>query len=149
MPGNQSDQPSGESLFDRLGGRQCLERVHKRFYDKLFAHPVLSAFFVHKEQKYQENQQSDFMTGEFGGPTDLYRGRLPDGAHQHMFITDAHFELRCDILAETLDECGVEPALRNRWLAIDRSFRHLLVKKTVDACRKRYTTDHIIVAPGI
>ncbi len=148
MPGNQSDQPSGESLYDRLGGRQCLERVHRRFYDKLFAHPVLGAFFANKEQKYQENQQTDFMTGEFGGATDLFRGRLPDGAHQHMFITDAHFALRGDILAETLDECGVAPALRDRWLAIDRKFRHLVVKKTIDACSKRYTTDSIIVAPG-
>ncbi len=141
------DRSSGAALYDRLGGRECLARVHKRLYDKLFAHPVLGAFFVGIEQHYQENQQSDFMTGEFGGPTDRYRGRLPDGAHPHLFITDEQFELRQNILAETLDECGVAPELRDRWLAIDRSFKSHLVKKTVDECAKRYGTDQIIVAP--
>lgn len=130
-------------MGDHLG-----ERVHKRFYDKLFAHPIFSAFFVGKEQQYQESQQTDFMAAEFGGPRE-YRGRLPDGAHQHLFITEEHFELRHNILAETLDECGVEPELRDRWLTIDGSFKHLIVKKTIDKCSKRYTTDHIIVAPDM
>lgn len=143
----ESDQPSEDSLYDRLGGREFLERVHKHFYEKLFAHPVLSAFFVNTEQQFQEKQQSDFLAGQFGGPS-IYRGRLPDGAHEHMFIKDEHFELRHKLLEETLDECGVKPELRDQWLAIDRSFKTQLVKKTIDECRKRFTTDDIIVAPG-
>lgn len=143
----QSDQPSGETLYERLGGRQCLERVHKRLYDKLFVHPVLGAFFEGKDQRHQEDQQSDFMSTEFGGPSQ-YGGRLPDGAHQHMFITEEMFELRETILAQTLDECGVAPELRDEWLAIDQIFKNRIVKKTLDACKKRYNADTIIVAPG-
>ena len=29
------------SLYDALGGRECLERVHKRFYDKVFFQGVV------------------------------------------------------------------------------------------------------------
>lgn len=146
MHGNHKNGSSGKCLYDRLGGRECLERVHKRFYDKIFAHPVLAAFFADTQQQYQENQQSDFMAAEFGGPK-LYRGRLPDGAHQHLFITDELFELRHNMLKETLDECGVTRALCDKWLAVDRRFKNKLVKKTINECEKRYTTDHIIVAP--
>lgn len=135
-----------ESLYDRLGGRPCLDRVHRRLYDRIYAHPVLSAFFAGKDQRYQESQQSDFMAGEFGGPRD-YRGRLPNCAHPHLFVTDAHFELRHAILAETLEACGVAPELRDRWLLIDRRFKGVIVKQAVGECEKRYTTDEIIVAP--
>lgn len=143
----ESDAPSGKSLYDRLGGRHCLERVHKRLYDKLFAHPVLGAFFVGKDQRFQEDQQTDFLAAAFGGPS-RYSGRLPDGAHQHLFITDAHFEMRRRILSDILDECGIDPTLRDQWLAVDHRVKHLIVKKTIDHCKKRYTTDSIIVAPG-
>lgn len=143
----QPDRTSGKSLFDRLGGRQCLERVHKRLYDRIYAHPVLSAFFAGKGQTHQENQQTDFLSEKFGGPN-LYCGRVPQDAHPHLFITDELFELRHRILSETLDECGVEPELRDKWLAIDRSFKRHLVKKTLGECSKRYVTDRIIVAPG-
>ncbi len=74
------------SLYDALGGRECLERVHKRFYDKVFFHPVLGSFFADKNRRHQEDQQSDFMAALFGGPR-VYGGRFPDGAHQHMFIS--------------------------------------------------------------
>ncbi len=134
------------SLYDQLGGRECLERVHRRFYDKAFNHPILGAFFNGKSQQHQEDQQSDFMAAQFGGPQ-RYGGRFPDGAHQHMFITEAHFELRQKLLAETLDECRVAPELRDRWLVIDRNFKSQIVKTSIDECKKRYTKDTIITAP--
>ena len=65
-----------------------------------------------------------------------------------MFITHEHFGLRHGILAETLAECVAEPALRDQWLAVDRRFKNLIVKKTIGECSKRYGTDRIIVAPG-
>jgi hemoglobin len=146
-PTYENTQPREPSLFDALGGRNCLERVHKRFYDKVFFHHILGAFFADKNRRHQEDQQSDFMAAQFGGPR-VYGGRLPDGAHQHMFITEAHFELRHKLLAETLRECGVAQDLRDRWLDIDYGFKNQIVKQTVDQCVKRYTNDRIIVAPA-
>ncbi len=138
--------PAARTLYDRLGGRPCLERVHRRLYDKIFNHPVLGAFFAGKNRKHQEDQQSDFMADQFGGPR-LYGGRMPRDAHQHMFITDEHFELRFKILEESLNQCAVPPDLRDRWLAIDREFKSHIVKKSVDDCVKRYKTDTILTAP--
>lgn len=142
------NQSSGATLYDLLGGRPSLERVHKKFYDRVFNHPVLGAFFETKPQEIQENQQTDFLAGEFGGPR-IYCGRLPGDAHQHLFITDEHFELRHAILAAVLDECGIAPELRDRWLAVDRRFKSQIVKQTIDDCRKRYNKDTIIVAPAV
>jgi hemoglobin len=142
----ETNQSGPASLYDQLGGEACLARVHRRLYDKIFNHPALKAFFDGKDRDHQETQQTDFMASKFGGPN-LYRGRLPDGAHQHMYITDAHFELRHALLAETLDECGVAPDLRDRWLAIDHSFKSIIVKNSLSDCTKRYNTDTIIIAP--
>ncbi len=136
-----------DTCYHRLGGQQFFARFHKALYDKIYAHPVLSIFFAGKDQTYQENQQTDFMAMMLGGPSD-YRGRLPDGAHQHMFITDDLFELRHRILGETLDECGVAPDLRDQWLRVDRRFKSQIVKQSIDQCEKRWGTDVILVAPG-
>lgn len=132
------------SLYDNLGSADCLARVHRALYDKIFDHPSFRVFFADKNREHQESQQNDFMASKFGGPNE-YRGRLPDGAHQHMYITDELFELRHDLLRETLDECGVSPELRDQWLAIDRSFKSAIVKKSVTDCVKRYNTDTIII----
>lgn len=136
------------SLFERLGGRDCLDRVHKALYDKIFVHPVFGVFFEGKDQTHQQDQQSDFMAMIFGGPK-RYCGRMPRDAHQHLFITREMFELRQRILAKTLEECGVAPELRELWLAADRRFESQIVKDSVGDCRKRYNTDTIIVAPGV
>ena len=87
------------------------------------------------------------MAMTMGGPS-LYRGRPPEGAHQHLFITSEMFELRQEILAETLDECGVSQELRDEWMAVDRRFERVIVKKSIDDCEPRYRGDEIIVAPG-
>lgn len=143
---SSSVKPSAASLYDRLGGRACLERVHARLYDKLFGHPVLGAFFAGKNRAHQESQQTDFMAARFGGPR-LYGGRFPGGAHQHMFITAAHFALRQSLLAEALDECKVPPDLRDRWLAIDAEFGKQIVKASIAECKPRYKTEAFLVAP--
>lgn len=140
------DNDSSDTYYHRLGGQQGFARIHKALYDKIFAHPVLGSFFAGKDQTYQEEQQTDFMAMNLGGPSE-YRGRLPDGAHQHMFITDELFELRHRILAETLDECGVAPELRDQWLRVDYQFKSQIVKQSIDECVKRWGTDVILVAP--
>lgn len=143
----EHDFGADDSVYARIGGRPCLERVHKAFYNKIYTHPMFRAFFKNVAQTHQENQQSDFMAQAMGGPS-RYGGRLPDGAHQHLFITEEIFELRHKILAETLKECLVPEDLRERWLAIDYQFKGKIVKKTIDDCEKRYTMDTILFTPG-
>lgn len=141
---NSSPRPS---LYDRLGGRDCLERVHRKLYDKMFPHDAFSPFFASVNQPHQEEQQTDFMAWKMGGPS-RYGGRLPEAAHEHLFITEALFDLRHKILSETLDECGVSPDMRDEWLAIDMGFKTMIVKTSIDDCRKRYRNDTILFSPG-
>ena len=135
-----------KTLLEQLGGRPCLERVHKIFYDKLFAHPWLGQFFAGKNQKRQEDQQSDFMTKPMGGEA-IYSGKFPIPAHSNMYITDEMFDLRSGILRESLREAGVPDHLAQKWLAIDNAFRTGIVKKNISDCVGRYKGEEILVYP--
>ncbi len=67
-----------------------------------------------------------------------------------MFITDEVFDLRSSLLTEALDEAGAPVELKEAWLRIDSSFRHVIVKQSIDQCSKRYAIDEILSfeAPG-
>ncbi len=135
-----------KTLFENVGGRSTLERVHKVFYDKLYDHPWLKQFFSEIDQKTIENQQTDFMVSNMGGGK-IYSGALPKSGHKHLFITAEMFDLRGEILKESLDECGVPADLAERWLRIDDAFRKSIVKEDASQCEKRYFTDAIKIFP--
>lgn len=134
------------TLFEAVGGRPCIARVHGIFYDKIYAHPWLSGFFVDRDQGLQERQQTDFMTRAMGGGP-VYHGKAPAAAHSHMYITEEIFELRASLLRESLREAGVPDDLAERWLAIDATFKDAVVKRSVADCKGRYRTDELIVVP--
>ena len=131
-----------KTLFDSVGGRAVLERVHKVFYDKLYEHPWLKLFFSDIDQKTIEDQQTDFMVSNMGGGK-IYSGALPKNAHKHLFVTNEMFDLRKDMLRESLAQCGVAPDLAERWLRIDDAFRKSIVKENPSQCEKRFFTDEI------
>ncbi len=108
------------TLFDKLGGLPCIENVHRLFYDRMYAHPWLKEFLHGRTREFQESQQNDFMAGLFGGPK-VFRGRLPHGAHQHLFITEEVFDIRAELLESAV------------------------VKTDVSECEPRYNKDPIIV----
>ena len=135
-----------ENYFEELGGRECLERVHTIFYDKLFAHPWLGKFFEGKKRWLLEEQQTEFLIGVFGGPR-IYGGRGPLEAHKHMFVTEEIFAIRHEILKVSLDQAKVPEDLQERWLKADNSMRRAVVKETPDQCRGRYNNEAIMVIP--
>jgi truncated hemoglobin YjbI len=145
MLGAMSAILQDQTLFAALGGRATLERVHKVFYDKLYADPWLSQFFVGVPRDHIENQQTEFMMQSMGGP-EQYMGSMPPQAHRHMFITDEAFERRHGMLDAAIRECGVPDTLRLRWLKIDHAFKGKLVKASLDECQGRYRTEPILVA---
>ena len=101
------------TLFDELGGTAGREWVHRIFYGKLLAHPWLRGFFHGKDRDHLESQQTDFMTGMFGGPK-CYFGRAVGCAHIHLFISDEVFTLRHGLLADSLAEAGVPATLAEK-----------------------------------
>jgi truncated hemoglobin YjbI len=134
-------------FLDEIGGKACVERVHKILYEKLLSHPWLKGFFVGLERWHLEEQQTDFMMDLFGNTPQCYQGRYPMNAHQHLFITEEVFMVRHDLLAEAITEADVSDDHKARWLAYDLGMMDAIVKKTVDECEGRYCSEKVIVVP--
>ena len=64
-----------------------------------------------------------------------------------MFVSAELFDLRAQILRESLQESGVSEELTARWLKIDDAFRHSIVKSDISQCEKHYKTDEFVNIP--
>lgn len=137
---------STTTLFEKLGGYETLRRVHKIFYDKVYADNWLGLFFGGISQQVIENQQTDFMAQAMGGPQ-MYNGAFPIPAHKHMFITAELFDHRHELLKSALREANVNQENAEAWLKIDGAFRSALVKKSPSDCSPRFKTDDILIFP--
>jgi len=141
-----------KSLFDRLGGISTLKKVHKTFYDKAYQHPWLKLYFTDKPQQVLEEQQTAFMTQLTGGPR-MYSGKTPKMAHQHMNISDELFELRQQMLSESIQKHNISDDLREEWLRVDDALKKAIVKKSIDECKTSYATQEVLdfhnPAPGV
>jgi hemoglobin len=132
-----------KTLYARLGGKDTLIKVHKIFYDKIYAHNWLSKYFTDKPQQLLEEQQTTFMQQLMGGPK-AYSGKSPKSAHQHMLITEELFELRAKLLADSIKQAGIENSLRDEWLAADAALKKALVKGSISECSRAYPTQPIL-----
>ncbi|WP_455376499.1 group I truncated hemoglobin [Kaarinaea lacus] len=124
-----------QTLFDAIGGLPTLQKVHKIFYDKIYAHPWLGKFFEGHNQEAIENRQTMFMAVKMGGDV-TYMGKEPRMAHRAMYITEELFDLRTDLLRESLEEAGVSEALIKRWIKLDNAFKHQIVKESIESFYK-------------
>jgi len=133
------------SLFDKIGGIKVLRRITSAFYDKVYAHPWLSKMFVAIDKDHIASQQAEFMQGALGGPK-IYCGKKPAVAHPHIEISHKSFDLRQELLRQTLVELRIDREIAERWLAMDEAFRGRLVKGAA-GCQKRFFTDRIVYEP--
>ena len=137
------------SLFDEVGGTATLEKVHKIFYDKVYSHPWLMQFFEGHSQEAIEKRQTSFMAEKMGGPA-TYMGKSPKMAHRHMYITRELYDLRQQLLQESLTEAGVPEHLAQRWLKIDYAFNRQICKESIEDFYKttwKYEKRKIILKP--
>ncbi len=128
---NMLAHPAKQTLFEAVGGLPTLQRAHKIFYDKVYAHCWLGQFFVGHDQQAIENRQTSFMAEKMGGPVE-YWGKEMKMTHEAMYITQELFEVRHALLEESLREAGVVDELRQRWLRIDRAFMKAVVKDSIE-----------------
>lgn len=135
------------SLFDRIGGRPTLEKVHKIFYDKIYAHPWIGEYFKEIQQDIIEIQQTDFMSQAMGGPA-IYCGKLPIAAHKHMFINLELFELRSQLLQDSIREVGLKKEEEEAWMKIDQAFKKGIIKNSLSDCQLRFKSDEIVNVPN-
>ena len=120
-----------QTLFDAVGGLPALKKVHKIFYDKVYAHPWLGKFFEGHSQEAIENRQTSFMAVKMGGDV-TYMGKEPRMAHRAMYITEELFDLRTELLRDSLKEAGVPLDLIERWIKIDNAFKKQIVKDSIE-----------------
>ena len=129
--------------FNRIGGRESLIAINKVFYDKVYKHPWLKLYFLDIPQQHIEDQQVDFMQKVLGGEN-LYVGKAPPIAHNHMFIPEELFDVRKQLLIDSFEEVGAHPEMKKKWLNLDESFRRVLVKKSVNECQRRFASEAIL-----
>ncbi|MDX8409435.1 MAG: group 1 truncated hemoglobin [Mariprofundales bacterium] len=137
------------SLFDQLGGLPTLERVHHRFYNKVYAHPWLGRFFEGHEQQAIELRQTQFMAQKFGADTP-YPGQELELAHRRMFISEALLQLRQQLLRQTLEEEQIVAPLIARWLKIDHAFWRQIRNDSLHAFQRidlKYERPIVVPAP--
>ncbi len=139
-----------KSLFEEVGGLATLERVHRRFYDKVYAHPWLGRFFEGHDQRAIELRQTQFMAEKFGA--DLrYPGMELELAHRRMFIPERLLRVRQGLLREALEEEGLAEPLIQRWLRIDHAFWKRVRNDSLESFRRidlKYERPLIVPEPG-
>ncbi len=124
------------SLYNAVGGHSTLMKVHKIFYDKVYAHHWLKQFFEGHNQAAIEARQTLFMAEKMGGPE--YIGKPLKQAHENMYITEELATLRHQLLTEALQEARIDNALSERWLRIDSAFMQQTIKPSMAAFYKNY-----------
>jgi len=130
------NQPK-RSLYDAVGGLPTLQKVHKIFYDKVYADDWLKQFFAGFDQQIIENKQTSFMGEKMGGPK--YLGKPIKQVHENLYISRELFERRHFLLSESLHETGIDPELTDRWLKIDNAFMKTVFKGSIESFYKDYT----------
>jgi hemoglobin len=130
--------PKKQTLFQAVGGLPTLQKVHKIFYDKVYAHEWIGQFFDGFNQQIIEDKQTAFMAEKMGSP-EPYLGKPIKQVHENMYLTPELVELRHTLLKESLAEAGVAADLAARWLRIDRAFMKVVTKESLESFYRDYS----------
>ena len=133
-------------LFDRIGGYDTLNIVHKIFYDKVFEHSWLKHFFVERSQELLEIQQTKFMAGKMG-TLNRYMGKAIQSTHQNMYVTEEIYELRSVLLDESIKEFGISDELRVEWMELNELFKNAIIKKSESNCTRAHSKQRVFIIP--
>jgi hemoglobin len=133
--------------FEQMGGRKSLEAINKIFCDKVYKRTWLKRYFEKIPQEHIELQQVDFMQKVLGDEN-LYIGKAPPAAHQHIFVSEELFDVRQKLLKETFKESKASQCMIDKWLNLDQSFKRIIVKAKPEDCMRRFTTDPILDFPN-
>jgi hemoglobin len=100
---------SGETLYERLGGRDGIRAVVDDFYDRLLADDELGPFFGNADMEKLRRTQTEFLCEAAGGP-ETYDAEPVREAHLHVPFTPSDIQRAVDLLYESLDSFGVTGA---------------------------------------
>lgn len=94
------------TLYEKLGGREAVEAVVDRFYERVLADDRLAGFFDDTDMDALRQHQTAFITYVTGG-ADSYPGKSMREAHADLGITEEDFAAVADHLRSTLEEFDV------------------------------------------
>lgn len=97
---------SDDTLYQELGGREAIEAVVDRFYERVLDDEQLTEYFADTDMDELRAHQRAFLTYVTGG-ADSYDGRSMREAHEDLGITEADFAAVADHLRATLEEFDV------------------------------------------
>jgi len=99
-------ETSAPTLFEQIGGRDAIVAAVDELYVRLLADGELGSFFDGKNLDRLKNRQVQFFSAALGGP-DRYRGRSMRTSHDHLGITQEHFDRVAGHLGDVLADLGV------------------------------------------
>lgn len=116
-----------QSLYEKYGGFATVSRIVMRLYDQILDDDELGPFFEESDMPKLIDHQTKFVASLMGGPASFTDAHIT-GAHRGLDIRHIHFDRLKELVAETLDEFGVEPADGEAILAAIEARRDALVK---------------------
>ena len=119
------EEKKNSGLYDQIG-HALITRAVAEFYKRAFADVMIGHFFFKSDINHITNQQIAFVSAMLGGPL-TYQGLPLKPAHKPFLIRPVHFNRRQVLMREVLDDLGLDPKLRDAWLAIEDQFRQVII----------------------
>lgn len=126
-----AEPPKPKSLFDRLGGKEGLEKVVDAFTKNLAANDVTKKRFAKLPKDRLEAMKKkmvDQLCKESGGDCE-YTGKSMKDAHKGMKITEAEWNAMVKALHAALEEHGVGETEQSDVLALLAPMRDDIVEQ--------------------
>jgi hemoglobin len=102
------------SLYKRIGGKEAIEAVVKRFYELMLSDDRVKDFFKNTNMDKQRQHQRDFIIFALGGSSE-YSGKDMRSAHQNLVdnkgLSDLHFDATVENLVTALRDLNVPEAM--------------------------------------
>lgn len=98
------------TLYDKLGGKDMIEKTTHYLYVNILRNEKLSPFFSDIDIKSQQRKMGAFLTYIFGGNS-LYTGKSMRRVHEGAVadgLSDEHVDAMIECIRETLSELKVD-----------------------------------------
>ena len=115
-----------ETLYERLGGTDGIQRVASDIIDNHLGNPRISRRFSGIDVAKLKKGAADFIISGTGGPS-VYEGKDMVGTHKGMNISDDEFMAVVDDIMSALDNNAVEQREKEEVLFILYSLRRDVV----------------------
>jgi hemoglobin len=101
-----TEQPTGQSVYAEIGGREAIEAVVDDFYDRVLNDEQLVGYFDSFDMAELHAHQVQFISSVAGGPVSYTGGEMRE-VHAPLGIEQADFDAVATYLDRALRENGV------------------------------------------